>query len=107
MSVRIRPAAPADAGLIQSFICELAEYEKLDHEVVGDEGLLGDALLCDRPRVFCVTAEWGGARFEWSVLDWNPPSIEFYGALGAVALDDWTMFRVSRNALDALAGAET
>jgi hypothetical protein len=37
------------------------------------------------------------------VLDWNEPSIKFYKSLGAVPLDDWTMFRVTGGALDALA----
>jgi hypothetical protein len=39
------------------------------------------------------------ARLEWSVLDWNTPSIEFYKSLGAVALDEWTVFRLTGNAL--------
>jgi GNAT superfamily N-acetyltransferase len=41
----------------------------------------------------------GCGRFEWSVLDWNTPSIEFYRALGARPLDDWTMFRLDGKAL--------
>ncbi len=41
-------------------------------------------------------------RLEWSVLDWNTPSIEFYRALGAKPLDDWTMFRLDGHALKAL-----
>lgn len=42
-------------------------------------------------------------RFEWAVLDWNQPSIDFYKSLGAVPLDDWTIFRVTGDALDKLA----
>jgi GNAT superfamily N-acetyltransferase len=42
-------------------------------------------------------------RLEWSVLDWNEPSIRFYRNLGAVALDDWTMYRVTGPALIHLA----
>jgi GNAT superfamily N-acetyltransferase len=42
-------------------------------------------------------------RLEWSVLDWNEPSIRFYRNLGAVALDDWTMYRVTGPALIQLA----
>jgi len=42
-------------------------------------------------------------RFEWSVLDWNEPAIEFYKSLGAKPLDDWTIFRVTGEALDQLA----
>lgn len=42
-------------------------------------------------------------RFEWSCLDWNEPSICFYQKMGAVPLDDWTIFRVTGEALDKLA----
>ena len=45
----------------------------------------------------------GLARLEWQVLDWNAPSIEFYKSLGAVAVDDWTVFRLSHEALKKLA----
>jgi hypothetical protein len=41
-------------------------------------------------------------RLEWSVLDWNAPAIEFYKSLGAVPLDDWTVFRLDEMALAAL-----
>lgn len=49
----------------------------------------------------CV--ERGYRRFEWSVLDWNEPSIALYRRLGAVGMDDWTVQRVTGDALDALA----
>ena len=42
-------------------------------------------------------------RLEWSVLDWNAPAIAFYESLGAVALDDWTVFRVTDEKLRDLA----
>jgi len=42
-------------------------------------------------------------RFEWSVLDWNEPSIEFYKKLGAVPMSEWTIFRVTGEALERLA----
>lgn len=42
-------------------------------------------------------------RLEWAVLDWNAPAIGFYRRLGAVPLDDWTTFRVTDAALEALA----
>ena len=45
----------------------------------------------------CVTR--GFARLEWSVLDWNAPSIEFYRAAGAVPMDGWTVFRLTDDAL--------
>ncbi len=41
-------------------------------------------------------------RMEWAVLDWNEPAIEFYRDLGAKPLDDWTIFRVSGEALEKL-----
>jgi len=44
------------------------------------------------------------ARFEWSVLDWNTPAVDFYRAMGAQAMDGWTVQRVSGGALAALAG---
>jgi GNAT superfamily N-acetyltransferase len=45
----------------------------------------------------CV--ERGYSRLEWSVLDWNTPSIDFYRAAGAVPMDEWTVFRLSDEAL--------
>jgi GNAT superfamily N-acetyltransferase len=42
-------------------------------------------------------------RLEWSVLDWNAPSIEFYKSLGALARDEWTVFRLTGDALKNLA----
>ncbi|UXI68412.1 GNAT family N-acetyltransferase [Tahibacter amnicola] len=45
----------------------------------------------------------GCGRFEWWVLDWNAPSIAFYRSLGAVPMDEWTVQRVSGDALMALA----
>lgn len=46
----------------------------------------------------------GCGRLEWSVLDWNESAIGFYRALGAVAQDEWTVFRVTGDALTRLAG---
>ena len=45
----------------------------------------------------------GYARLEWAVLNWNAPSIGFYRALGAQPQDDWTVFRLTDDALTALA----
>jgi GNAT superfamily N-acetyltransferase len=45
----------------------------------------------------------GYGRLEWSVLDWNTPAIGFYTSLGAVALDEWTRYRVSDTSLANLA----
>jgi GNAT superfamily N-acetyltransferase len=61
----------------------------------------GRALLSAVARL-AVERECG--RFEWSVLDWNEPSIAFYRALGAMPMDEWTTYRVSGEALLRLAG---
>jgi GNAT superfamily N-acetyltransferase len=50
-----------------------------------------------------IALERGCGRFEWSVLDWNTPAIDFYRRLGAVGMDEWTVQRVSGDALRALA----
>ncbi len=60
----------------------------------------GKALLVELAR---IAVERGCGRLEWSVLDWNEPSIGFYKALGAVPMDEWTTFRVTGEALVALA----
>jgi GNAT superfamily N-acetyltransferase len=49
----------------------------------------------------CVERGW--SRLEWSVLDWNTPSIDFYKAAGAVAMDEWTVFRLTDDALGSFA----
>ncbi|MBS0378275.1 MAG: GNAT family N-acetyltransferase [Proteobacteria bacterium] len=64
---------------------------------------VGKALLSHLAR---LTLERGGARLDWSVLDWNEPSIGFYRTLGAVPLDDWTVFRLSGPGLAQLAQAQ-
>ena len=50
-----------------------------------------------------IARDRGCCRFEWSVLDWNQPAIRFYRRLGAVPMDDWTVFRLTGAALDRLA----
>jgi GNAT superfamily N-acetyltransferase len=158
MTLTIRPARPGDAALILRLVHELAEYEKLTHEVQATEGMIDETLFGPSPRAFCDIAEWDGepvgqalwfynystfsgrhgifledlyvqpkargkgigkallihlarrcveenlTRFEWSVLDWNTPSIEFYKSQGAVMMDGWTGCRVTGDALIRLAG---
>ena len=59
----------------------------------------GKALLQHLARI-CV--ERGYGRFQWWVLDWNSPAIEFYKGLGAEAMDEWTVYRVSGEKLKEL-----
>jgi GNAT superfamily N-acetyltransferase len=56
----------------------------------------GKALLS---HIAQLAVQRGCGRFEWSVLDWNQRAIDFYKKLGAVPLNDWTMFRVTDAAL--------
>lgn len=156
---RVREASEGDVPLILTFIRELADYEKLSHEVVATEEGLRESLFAGRRYAEVLIAEHDGVpagfalffhnfstffgkpgiyledlyvrpesrgsgigrqllvklahlalergcgRLEWSVLDWNEPSIGFYRQLGAVAMDDWTVYRVSDDALRKLGGA--
>jgi len=63
----------------------------------------GKALLVALAR---LAVERECARLEWAVLDWNEPAMGFYRSLGAVAMDDWTIFRLTGDALTALARTE-
>jgi GNAT superfamily N-acetyltransferase len=60
----------------------------------------GKAMLIELARI-AVARRCG--RFEWAVLDWNEPAIGFYKKLGAVPMQDWTIFRVTGDALQRLA----
>lgn len=153
MTLVIRAAVVDDLGSILGLIRELADYEKLGHQVVATEELLRVELFGARPIAEALIAEWGGApagfalffhnfstflgkkglyledlfvkpelrakgigrelfrrlaqiacerhcgRFEWSVLDWNAPAIEFYRKLGAEPMDEWTVFRLDEAAI--------
>jgi GNAT superfamily N-acetyltransferase len=153
----IRPATEDDVPLILSLIRELAEYERLSHEVVATEDMLRESLFGEwraaevliagyegalagfalffhsfstflgRPGIYLedlyvkpefrgkgighallthiatLTKERGCGRLEWSVLDWNEPAIKLYRDAGAVPMDEWTVYRVSGEALDKLA----
>jgi len=63
---------------------------------------IGKALLAHLARL-CVENDW--SRLQWSVLDWNTPSIEFYRSLGAVMMDEWKLARLNGDALAQLAKA--
>jgi GNAT superfamily N-acetyltransferase len=64
---------------------------------------IGKALVV---RVAAIAVEKQCARFQWDVLDWNQPAIEFYRSLGAIFLSEWRIMRVSGEALAALAAGE-
>jgi GNAT superfamily N-acetyltransferase len=149
----IRPATIDDVPTIFRLIRQLAEYERLSHEVVLEEAQLPEHLFGSRPWAEVLLAEQSGrvvgfalffhnystfagkpgiyledlfvepehrgkghgkalfqavvrlavergcARMEWSVLDWNEPAIRFYRSLGARAMDDWTVYRLSGESL--------
>ena len=112
----IRSAQGEETDLIHTLICELAEYEKLNFSTLeGRRGIymedlfvrpqyrgrgIGKALIA---RVAALAVSRGCARFEWACLDWNAPSIEFYRSLGAVPMNEWTVYRLEGNALRCLA----
>ena len=60
---------------------------------------VGKALLLELIKI--AKAENLG-RVEWWVLDWNTPSIDFYKSLGAKAMDEWTVFRITEDKFEAL-----
>jgi len=62
---------------------------------------IGKALLVYLAK---LAKQRGYDRIDWSVLDWNQPAIDFYRRIGAVPLEEWTVFRLSGEALDSLAG---
>ena len=155
--VEIRAATEGDVPLVLSFIRELAEYEKLSHEVIATEDVLRESLFGERTGAEVVILYHGGSpagfalffhnfstfigrpglyledlyvkpemrgrglgrallvhlaklarergcgRMEWSVLDWNEPAIKLYKGIGAVPMEEWTVYRVTGEALEGLA----
>ena len=155
--VEIWAATEDDIPLILSLIRELAEYERLIHEVVATEEVLRGSLLGERTGaevVICydgdtpagfalffhnfstflgrpglylenlyvkpdfrgrglgrallthlagLASKRGCGRMEWSVLDWNEPAIKVYRGIGATPMDEWTVYRVTGEALENLA----
>ena len=67
MSLSIRRARPGEAGLVLDFVRDLAEYEKLSHEVEATEADIADALFGSDPRLFCAIAEWNGEPVGFAV----------------------------------------
>ncbi len=78
------------AGIYLEDLFVLPEYRKRGH---------GKSLILELAR---IAVERGCGRLEWSCLDWNQPSIDFYLSLGAKPMDEWTTYRLSGDALDTL-----
>ncbi len=64
---------------------------------------IGKAIMT---RLAALAVERDYARFEWSVLDWNAPSIAFYRSIGAIPMDGWTVQRLTGQALLDLAARD-
>lgn len=62
----------------------------------------GKAILVELAK---IAKERNCGRFEWSVLDWNTPSIEFYKSLGAKPMDEWTVFRLDQSGIESLSNS--
>lgn len=159
-SLHIEPAVPADVPIILQLIRELAEFERLLHQVTATEEQLREGLFGSRPSAEVIMGrvapggevagfalyfhnfstflakpgiyledlyvrqkfrgqgygesllrhlarlalERNCGRLEWSVLDWNHRAIDFYKSLGAVPMDEWTIYRVTGPALERLGG---
>lgn len=70
-------------------------YVRPEHRGKG----YGKALLTELAR---IAVQRGCGRLEWWCLDWNKPSIEFYKSMGAVPMDDWTVYRIAGETLQKL-----
>ncbi|WP_024520341.1 GNAT family N-acetyltransferase [Bradyrhizobium sp. Tv2a-2] len=85
MSLTIYRARPDQVSLVFSLIRELAEYEKLSHEVEATEAMIADALFSENPRLFCEIAEWNGEVAGFAV--WFLNCSTFAGRFG-IYLED-------------------
>lgn len=79
-SFTIRPAKPSEGGLVRAFIAELAEYERLSHEVRISEADVVDALFGPNPRAFCDIAEAEGEAIGFAL--WYYSFSTFEGRTG-------------------------
>ena len=79
------------AGIYLEDLFVMPEYRKRGY---------GKALL---KKLASIAVERGCGRLEWSCLDWNKPSIDFYLSLGAVPMSDWSVYRVTGDTLKTLA----
>ena len=93
MSLLIRRARPGEAGLVLSLVRELADYEKLLHEVEATEADIDAALFGANPRLFCDIAEWNGEVAGFAV--WFINFSTFSGRSG-IFLEDLFVHPVQR-----------
>jgi diamine N-acetyltransferase len=85
VNLSIRRARPDEAGVVLSLVRELAEYEKLLHEVEATEAMIADALFGDNPRLFCDIAEWNGDVAGFAVWFIN---FSTFGGRSGIYLED-------------------
>lgn len=109
-----RPAAEAILAYIDHHPVAFAIYFQTFSTFVGRAGIYLEDLFVEpayRARgigtalfiyLAQLAAKRGCARLSWAVLDWNQPAIQFYRKLGAIPLDEWTVFELSGAALDRL-----
>jgi hypothetical protein len=93
----LRRARRGDEDGILDCIRRLAEYEKEPDAVQTTAEDLRQALFEPSPSVFAHVVEKGGQ------IDWNEPSIRFYRSIGATGMDEWTVQRLTGDALTRLA----
>ncbi|NKB69429.1 MAG: GNAT family N-acetyltransferase [Candidatus Latescibacteria bacterium] len=114
-----RPAAEVVIGFIDDEAAGFALFFHNYSTFLGQQGIyledlfvapthrgkgLGKALLV---HLAGLAVERNCGRLEWSVLDWNEPALEFYRSLEAVAMDEWTVHRVTGQTLEKLAALDS
>ncbi len=97
MSLRIHRARRNEASLVLSLVRELAEYEKLSHEVEATETLIEAALFTESPRLFCEIAEWKGEAAGFAV--WFLNYSTFAGRFGIYLEDLFVRPQFRRNGI--------
>jgi GNAT superfamily N-acetyltransferase len=97
MALAIYRARPDQVPLVHSLICELADYEKLSHDVEATEAMIAEALFSDSPRLFCEIAEWNGEVAGFAV--WFLNCSTFAGRFGIYIEDLFVRPRFRRNGI--------
>jgi GNAT superfamily N-acetyltransferase len=113
----LRPVAEAVVARVDGEVAGFAVFFRSFSTFVGREGLFLEDLYV-RPayrgrgigrgllgHVAGIAADRGCGRMEWSVLNWNRRAVGFYEALGARPVNDWTIYRLDRAALEAIKAA--